>query len=267
MPPESQPSHRPTLEDLLRFKKAERPSPEFWAEFDRGLRRKQLAALVKQPKGWARVRPALWRGVRWAAVPATAAAAVALVVTQVSVSTVQQEAPLEVASRLVGGETLPSAPLAEAPASVVSHESAVQTAVTESEPGVAPAEMVSAPVVAVATLPDHAASWSTPSVEIPPVRTVETASVKTSHRNGQNRSSWSSRYNSLAREVLSSRPAEPLFQFASLDTSASSLGAQSAASSLLATSTLRNGRASADRDFRDLEARFGVSSSSLSFRF
>jgi hypothetical protein len=54
-----QPSPRPTLEELLRFKRAERPAPEFWAEFDRGLRQKQLAALVKRPQGWARVRPDL----------------------------------------------------------------------------------------------------------------------------------------------------------------------------------------------------------------
>ncbi len=267
MPPESQPPHRPTLEDLLRFKQAERPSPEFWAEFDRGLRRKQLAALVKQPKGWARVRPVLWRGVRWAAVPATAAAAVALVVTQVSISTVSQEAPLEVASRKVVAESLPTAPLTEAPASVAPEVAAVHTASTVVDPGVAPAEMVSAPVVAVATPSDQPASWSAASVANAPVRPVETVAVKANNRSPQHRSSWSSRYNSLAREVLSSRPAEPFFQFASLETPASSLEAPSTSSSLLAATTLRSGRAPADRDFRDLEARFGVSSSSLSFRF
>ena len=38
---------KPTLEELLRVKRAERPDQVFWEEFDRGLRRKQLAAMVE----------------------------------------------------------------------------------------------------------------------------------------------------------------------------------------------------------------------------
>ncbi len=51
MPP---PEQRPpvTLEDLLRLKRAERPSPEFWNRFERELHQKQLAALVKQQPWW-----------------------------------------------------------------------------------------------------------------------------------------------------------------------------------------------------------------------
>ena len=37
-----------SLEDLLRLKRAERPAPEFWVQFERELRAKQLAALVTQ---------------------------------------------------------------------------------------------------------------------------------------------------------------------------------------------------------------------------
>ncbi len=40
------------LEDLLRLKRAERPRPEFWTEFDRELRAKQLAALVGKRPWW-----------------------------------------------------------------------------------------------------------------------------------------------------------------------------------------------------------------------
>lgn len=40
-----------TLEDLLRLKRAERPPGEFWAQFDRELRAKQLAAIV-EPRPW-----------------------------------------------------------------------------------------------------------------------------------------------------------------------------------------------------------------------
>lgn len=71
--PHHRPSPRPTLEDLLQLKRNERPRPEFWDEFNRGLREKQLAALVKQPRGWARLRPIFVRSFRWS-VPATVAA-------------------------------------------------------------------------------------------------------------------------------------------------------------------------------------------------
>jgi len=41
-----------TLEDLLRLKRAERPPAEFWNEFDRELRTKQLAALLAKRPWW-----------------------------------------------------------------------------------------------------------------------------------------------------------------------------------------------------------------------
>jgi hypothetical protein len=40
------------LEDLLRLKRAERPAAEFWAQFDRELQAKQLAALVGKRSWW-----------------------------------------------------------------------------------------------------------------------------------------------------------------------------------------------------------------------
>ena len=43
---------RVTLEDLLHLKRAERPPPEFWVEFERELRQKQLAALVEKKSWW-----------------------------------------------------------------------------------------------------------------------------------------------------------------------------------------------------------------------
>lgn len=53
-------SNRPiTLEDLLRLKRAERPPGEFWGEFDRKLREKQLAALVAKRPWWQRL-PQVW---------------------------------------------------------------------------------------------------------------------------------------------------------------------------------------------------------------
>lgn len=46
------PSRRPTLEDLLHLKRAERPSPEFWSRFEHELRQKQLAALMERRPWW-----------------------------------------------------------------------------------------------------------------------------------------------------------------------------------------------------------------------
>ncbi len=40
-----------TVEDLLKLKRAERPPAEFWAEFEREMRVKQLAAIV-EPRPW-----------------------------------------------------------------------------------------------------------------------------------------------------------------------------------------------------------------------
>jgi len=48
----NQEKHPVTLEDLLRLKRAERPPAEFWNEFDRELRTKQLAALLAKRPWW-----------------------------------------------------------------------------------------------------------------------------------------------------------------------------------------------------------------------
>lgn len=42
-----------TLEDLFRLKRAERPPAEFWTQFDRDMRVKQLAAIVEPRPWWA----------------------------------------------------------------------------------------------------------------------------------------------------------------------------------------------------------------------
>ena len=41
-----------TIEDLLRLKRAERPGPEFWVNFEQELRQKQLTALVQKRRWW-----------------------------------------------------------------------------------------------------------------------------------------------------------------------------------------------------------------------
>ena len=65
------------IEDLLRLKRAERPPAEFWNEFDRALRAKQLAALVGR-RPWWQTLPRVLAGWRRAGIPigATAVAAI-----------------------------------------------------------------------------------------------------------------------------------------------------------------------------------------------
>ncbi len=41
-----------TVEDLLRLKRAERPAAEFWTNFERELREKQLTALIEKRSWW-----------------------------------------------------------------------------------------------------------------------------------------------------------------------------------------------------------------------
>lgn len=75
-------SHDPkktvTIEDLLRIKRAERPPAEFWAQWDRELRTKQLAAIVEERPWWqVNVPVYVRRMVKWQ-LPVGAAAVMAL---------------------------------------------------------------------------------------------------------------------------------------------------------------------------------------------
>jgi hypothetical protein len=66
-----------TVEDLLRLKRAERPPSEFWTDFDRQLRAKQLAALVGRRPWWHELNRGL-AGIRRYQFPLGAAAVVAI---------------------------------------------------------------------------------------------------------------------------------------------------------------------------------------------
>jgi hypothetical protein len=71
-----------TLEDLLRLKRAERPPAEFWTQFDRELRAKQLAALVER-RPWWRTLPQVYAGFSRFQLPLGATAALALTILSV----------------------------------------------------------------------------------------------------------------------------------------------------------------------------------------
>jgi hypothetical protein len=72
-----------TLEDLLRLKRAERPSPEFWSKFEHELRQKQLTALVQKRRWWHEFPVSFSRRIY---VPAGAAAIIAFTVLSVRYS-------------------------------------------------------------------------------------------------------------------------------------------------------------------------------------
>jgi len=97
------------LEDLLRLKRAERPSAEFWAQFDHELRAKQLAALVEKRPWWSALPRAL-AGISRYHLPLGATAVLAL--TIVSVREFHSKAPV----RAVALETT-SVAVATVPAS------------------------------------------------------------------------------------------------------------------------------------------------------
>lgn len=77
--PERAKSQKVTIEDILRLKRSERPSPEFWSRFEQELRAKQLAAIVEKRPWWITLRvPQATRYFSRFQVPVGAAAVLAL---------------------------------------------------------------------------------------------------------------------------------------------------------------------------------------------
>jgi len=100
-------SKRPvTLEDILRLKRAERPPAEFWTQFDRELRAKQLAALVEKRPWWRTLSFApVLTGLRRFHLPLGAAAVLA--VTIFSVRGYHPAAPSSVPASVVAAMPAP----------------------------------------------------------------------------------------------------------------------------------------------------------------
>jgi hypothetical protein len=76
------PKRSVTLEDLLQFKRSEQPAPEFWNEFERELRAKQLAAIVEPRRWWA---PLIRVGSRFNHLQVPIGAAAILAVTLITI--------------------------------------------------------------------------------------------------------------------------------------------------------------------------------------
>ncbi|HUJ42291.1 MAG TPA: hypothetical protein VLW52_01665 [Opitutaceae bacterium] len=103
---------RVTLEDLLHLKRAERPPPEFWAEFERQLREKQLAALVEK-KSWWHELAVVYRVIGRVRLPLAAVAVLALTFVSIRYYTLPEGSPA-MAARNPALQT-PARPVASPP--------------------------------------------------------------------------------------------------------------------------------------------------------
>ena len=136
MKPESK---RPvTIEDLLRLKRAERPPAEFWDEFDRSLRAKQLAALVEKRPWWQDVSR-VFAGFKLYHLPiaATAVAVVAFISLRDSSGV---KSPPGIAPAGQGGAVIASQPSVTASREVAASTVAAQPA--EAAPVIAAVESI-----------------------------------------------------------------------------------------------------------------------------
>jgi hypothetical protein len=142
-----------TVEDLLRLKRNEQPSAEFWAGFDRQLRAKQLTALVEKRPWWQRIQ-LLPAGFAWRKYHLPLGAVAALAITLVSVRNYHGSAP----ELPAGPVNSSAAPIAAIPAAAVpaveslsafrsGHESAPAVVAVVAEPGPA-AEQAREPAAA-----------------------------------------------------------------------------------------------------------------------
>jgi len=90
-----------TVEDLLRLKRAERPPAEFWNQFDRQLRAKQLAAIVEK-RPWWRTFPRAFGNLSRYHLPLGATAILALTVLTVREYRSVAASPASGDSRVIG---------------------------------------------------------------------------------------------------------------------------------------------------------------------
>ena len=140
-----------TIEDLLRLKRAERPSPEFWARFEKDLRAKQLAAIVEKRPWWHALHlPQAARVISRFQAPVGAAAVLALSFVVVSqYRTAMSPASIIVTESAVSASASPVAVIepmvsrVDAAADVVASMPAGEASVIKAESGI---DLTTAPV-------------------------------------------------------------------------------------------------------------------------
>jgi len=163
--PSSEPRPKVTIEDLIRLKRAEQPAPEFWNNFERELRQKQLAALLEKRPWWQTLPQVLTRRT-YLPLGATALLAFTLV-------SLKYHAPVQLTPALtvaVAAPVLASTPTANAPAAVAV-SAPVASAPIEHHESVAPAAVVAASVPAAAS-EMMSTLVAPPTVESPSARSI-----------------------------------------------------------------------------------------------
>lgn len=103
-----------TVEDLLRLKRAERPAPEFWSQFERELRQKQLTALLEKRPWWQEL-PRFFA--RRAYLPVGATAVIAFTLVSVKYYSPAPLAPVVAPVELASASSAPELALTTAPVS------------------------------------------------------------------------------------------------------------------------------------------------------
>lgn len=149
-----------TLEDLLKLKRAERPPAEFWSQFDRELRAKQLAALVEQ-RPWWRTLPRVFAGFSRYQLPlgATAVFALSLVSVRYFRPAAAEGAPQQGATIVANATESGSVPASRSQSFAVM-EQPVAAPRASREPAI---EMLAQPATAVLADATGAAAVDAPS--------------------------------------------------------------------------------------------------------
>lgn len=261
------PDGKPSLEDLLRLKRAERPAPEFWGEFERELRAKQLAALVAR-KPWWRTLPNRLRGLAKYRLPLGATAVLA--VTLLSIRNYQPvQPPREAVITDPAGRPAEQAAReavfhSEAPAAEPQHRAVAARNVAPA-PKPALSSEANAPGELARMVPMLSADESRPAAISPSVRSIAENRVAAEVMLGTGSPAFETR--PLARKT----PPEPLAQITYPSEMRRSRFAVAFAASIEAppptASTARVARRLSDEQLYDTIRRFGASGNSVSFRF
>lgn len=263
-----------TVEDLLRVKRAERPAPEFWAEFDRELRAKQLAALVEKRPWWRSLPRSLGALARYH-LPLGATAVLA--VTLLSIRDYQPVLP-NPSARVADID------VAKAPVAIASSEETVATpGPAEGIETAAPATVVgssaAAPVASLSASPNSGGELAR---LVPTISSESGASaareIRPSARSiAQNRAAAeallgtaATGFETRALPAVRSTPQEPLAQMSNPAETRRNRFAVAFASAAVGTSpapTTRVARRLSDEQLYDSIHRFGASGNSVSFKF
>jgi hypothetical protein len=165
MPPFDQRS-KITVEDLLRLKRAERPAAEFWTNFERELRQKQLTALLRKRPWWQEL-PQFFA--RRAYLPLGASAVLAFTLVSVKYYTPAQPTQAEAAPAAVAARH----PAASIPTTVTLPAVVSSSLVNHSEPvAPAPSSVAAAVPSSLATAELLPALLAPPADETPSARSI-----------------------------------------------------------------------------------------------